>query len=84
MVKTDINLYGNLQLTKDPSRFAAAAKALRQFLMMWYHALEAEANLPEKIPQGDDEQRSGKSIFISCVNQIEGSIANSGYEKKLT
>lgn len=49
-----INLYGNLQLTKDQAGLAAA-KALQAFLNDVVQTLEAEADLPAQIHQDNDE-----------------------------
>ena len=49
-----INLYGNLQLTKDQAGLAAA-KALQAFLNDVVQTLEAEADLPAQIRQDNDE-----------------------------
>ena len=49
-----INLYGNLQLTKDQAGLAAA-KALQAFLNDVVQILEAEADLPAQIRQDNDE-----------------------------
>lgn len=49
-----INLYGNLQLTKDQAGLAAA-KALQAFLNDVVQSLEAETDLPEQIEQGNDD-----------------------------
>lgn len=43
-----VNVYGNLQLTKDQAGLAAA-KALQALLNEVVEALEKEPNLPEKI-----------------------------------
>ncbi|NWK73351.1 hypothetical protein D9K79_14435 [Acinetobacter cumulans] len=47
-----VNLYGNLQLTKDQAGLAAA-KALQAVLNDVVKALEAEVNLPEKIQRAE-------------------------------
>ncbi|RKG49333.1 hypothetical protein D7V64_14135 [Acinetobacter cumulans] len=47
-----VNLYGNLQLTKDQVGLAAA-KALQALLNDVVKALEAEVNLPEKIQRAE-------------------------------
>ncbi|RLL34209.1 hypothetical protein D9K80_11600 [Acinetobacter cumulans] len=47
-----VNLYGNLQLTKDQAGLAAA-KALQALLNDVVKALEAEVNLPEKIQRAE-------------------------------
>lgn len=49
-----INLYGNLQLTKDQAGLQAA-KALQQFINQVVSALEAQTDLPEKIQQGEND-----------------------------
>lgn len=47
-----VNLYGNLQLTKDQAGLAAA-KALQAVLNDVVKTLEAEVNLPEKIQRAE-------------------------------
>ena len=49
-----INLYGNLQLTKDQAGLAAA-KALQAFLNDVVQTLEAEVDLPVQICQDNDD-----------------------------
>jgi hypothetical protein len=50
-----VNLYGNLQLTKDQAGLAAA-KALQALLNDVVNALEAEVNLPEKIQRAEADE----------------------------
>ena len=50
-----INLYGNLQLTKDQAGLAAA-KALQQYLHAIVESLENQADLPEKIQTDDIDE----------------------------
>ena len=49
-----INIYGNLQVTKDRACLAAA-KALQAFFNDVVTTLEAETNLAEKIAQGGED-----------------------------
>ena len=49
-----INLYGNLQITKDQAGLAAA-KALQAFLNDVVQPLEAEVDLPGQIGQDNDD-----------------------------
>lgn len=52
-----INLYGNLQITKDQQGLATA-KALQSFMNQVVEVLEQQENLPEKIehqPEQDVE-----------------------------
>jgi hypothetical protein len=50
-----VNLYGNLQLTKDQAGLAAA-KALQALLNDVVKTLEAEVNLPEKIQRAESDE----------------------------
>ncbi len=50
-----VNLYGNLQLTKDQAGLAAA-KALQALLNDVVKTLEAEVNLPEKIQRAEADE----------------------------
>lgn len=50
-----INLYGNLQLTKDQAGLAAA-KALQQYLQAIVETLEQQTDLPEKIQIDDGDE----------------------------
>lgn len=50
-----VNLYGNLQLTKDQVGLAAA-KALQALLNDVVKTLEAEVNLPEKIQRAEADE----------------------------
>lgn len=50
-----VNLYGNLQLTKDQAGLAAA-KALQSILNNVVSALEAEVDLPAQIEIKDSDE----------------------------
>lgn len=50
-----VNIYGNLQLTKDQQGLAAAKK-LQALLNDVVHTLEQTENLPEKIDRLDGEE----------------------------
>lgn len=50
-----VNLYGNLQLTKDQAGLAAA-KALQSILNNVVSALEAEVDLPAQIETKDSDE----------------------------
>lgn len=50
-----VNIYGNLQLSKDQAGLDAA-KALQAFLNSVVGALEAEVNLPQQIQTKDSNE----------------------------
>ncbi|WP_374253388.1 hypothetical protein [Acinetobacter brisouii] len=50
-----INLYGNLQITKDQQGLATA-KALQSLINQVVEVLEQQENLPEKIPHQPEQE----------------------------
>lgn len=50
-----VNIYGNLQVTKDQAGLKAA-QALQAVINQLVQQLESEANLPEKIQNKDEDE----------------------------